>query len=122
MVLEPNKAPYVEKGYEIKVKSSEIQLRPIDEIDQNYQALAQPLSEKASFAVNDQASGQQLDFTVEVNESGLVIQPNNEAAAAFANSQRSASIGGGVKAAVEDLGFDVESFSTIFIDLTNIAP
>jgi hypothetical protein len=122
VILEPDRAPFVEKGYEIKVNSNEIKLRALDDIDQNYQALGQSLSNAANFSVRDPISGNNLDFNVVVNESGLVIQPLNQEAASFTNAQRTPAIGGAVRSAVSDLGFDVEAFTTIFIDFTNVQP
>jgi len=52
----------------------------------------------------------------------LVIQPVDQAAASFTNAQRTPAIGGAVQSALTDLGFDVESFTTIFIDFRNVAP
>jgi hypothetical protein len=72
--------------------------------------------------VSDPISGNNLDFNVVVNESGLVIQPLNQEAASFTNAQRTPAIGGAVQSAVSDLGFDVEAFTTIFIDFTNVQP
>ncbi len=121
VILKPDQAPFVEKGYEIKMKGNEATLRALDQIDQNYQNAGKEISAKSTFKIED-ANGQSYQYDVVGKEGGLVIIPSDKASADFADKGRTPLLGAAVQQASKELQFDVESFRTIFIDFTKTRP
>ena len=115
VILKPNVAPVVEKGYEITFKGKdEANLRPLDNIDQNYQALGDIIG-KTQFQVKN-PNGAKVDFEVTLKNGGLEIKPTTPQAAQFAEEFRTQTVAGSVLDVVQKLDFNVDQIKTIFID------
>ena len=115
VLLRPNVAPIVERGYEIKIGGDEVNLRPIDKIDQNYQAAGATIGQ--SVASINTGQGPALQYAVTLKDGGLEIKPLSAQAATYVENNRSAVIGGSVLEAYQGISNSVDKIRTIFIDL-----
>jgi hypothetical protein len=109
-------APVVEKGYEITLKGKdEANLRPLDNLDQNYQALGDTIG-KTQFQITS-PNGAKVDFEATLKNGGLEIKPTTAQAAQFVEEFRAQTVASGVLDVVQKLDFNVDQIKTIFIDL-----
>ena len=116
VILKPNAAPVVEKGYEITLKGKdETSLRPLDTIDQNYQAPGDLIG-KTQFQITS-PNGAKVDFEATLKNGGLEIKPTTPEAAQYVEQFRTQTVASGVLDVVQKLDFNVDQIKTIFIDL-----
>ena len=116
VILKSNVAPIVEKGFEINFKGKEeVNLRPLDSIDQNYQALGDTIG-KTNFQVLG-ANGNKLDFEATLKNGGFEIKPTTPQSAQYAEQFKNQTIAAGVLDIVQKLDLNVDQIKTVFIDL-----
>ena len=109
-------APVVEKGFEITFKGKEdVNLRPLDNLDQNYQALGDVIG-KTNFQVLG-ANGNKFDFEATLKNGGFEIKPTNTQSAQYAEQFKNQTVAAAALDIVQKLDLNVDQIKTIFIDL-----
>jgi hypothetical protein len=115
VVSRPGQAAELQKGYEIKLKGNTVDLRPVNEVDPNFQDPGNLIGATKLTVPNP--NGSSLEFTVSMKQGGLEITPSNVEASKFAEENRATVIGGGVLGIKKDLGVEPDKIRTIFLDL-----
>jgi hypothetical protein len=113
VVLRPGRPPTVERGYEIRVKDEQVNLRPIDRIDQNYQALGDVIDR---VSINLLATGGSVAYQVTFHDGGLHFKPMSAAAASYIEDNRAQVLREGINAMYSKVSNSVDRIRTIFID------
>lgn len=114
VVMRPGQAAELQKGYEIKVKGNSVDLRPVNEVDPNFQDPGNLLGATKLSVQNP--NGGTFEYTVSMKQGGLEITPSNIEASKFAEENRGAVIGGGVLSVKKDLSIEADKIRTIFLD------
>jgi hypothetical protein len=116
-VNKANIAPYVEKSFEIKLKGGDVNLRPLNNLDQNYQALGDLIGSSKLTMLGPE--GAVVEYDVSVKLSGLEIKPLNSDSTQFIDVNRTAVIGAAILEATGVSKINADMIKTIFLDLTN---
>jgi hypothetical protein len=117
VVNKTNIAPYVEKSFEIKLKGGDVNLRPLNNLDQNYQALGDLIGSSKLTMLGPE--GAVVEYDVSVKLSGLEIKPLNSDSTHFIDVNRTAVIGAAILEATGVNKISADMIKTIFLDLTN---
>ncbi len=115
VISRPGRAAELQKGYEIKVKGNNVDLRPVDSVDPNFQDPGNLIG--ATKIVVPNPSGGTFEYTASMKQGGLEITPANVDASKFAEENRAVVIGGGVLGVKRDVGVAPDMIRTIFLDL-----
>ena len=114
VVERPNVAPVVEKTYAVSQSNQQVELRPVDQIDQNYAQPGQPIGTTQFNATN--AAGN-VQYNVEARDGGLIIRPTTNAGFAFAEQNQASVVGQAILEVQRQLSLTADQIKTIFVDL-----
>jgi len=114
VVLRPNQDAKVENSFEVKVNSSEAQLKPLSNTSQDYFKPGKLIG-STKFVV-ELENGLVFNYTIDVQEGGVVIKPADNQSIQFAESNKQVVIGSGILEAVNALGVSPDNMKTIFLD------
>ncbi|MBU3541658.1 hypothetical protein ICE94_00015 [Polynucleobacter sp. MWH-Loch1C5] len=113
VVLRPDRPPTVERGYEIRLKDDQVNIRPIDKIDQNYQGLGNVI-DRVSISLD--GGGTRVGYQVSLHDGGLHFKPDNATSASYIEDNRATVIKEGINQMYRRVNDSIDRIRTIFID------
>lgn len=112
VLLEPNQPPVAQKAVEVQQDNKQLELRPIDEVDQNFGAPGEVIA-SVTFRTAPDATA----FTADLTTGGLVIHATGDAGREMATGHRDLMIASALLEVQRSLSISADRISTIFIDM-----